>query len=426
MGLFKRAEEVKIESTIEQQETQEFEDTLLQATRSDHPVTKNEALNIPAFAACVNKIADTVASIPIKLFKYTDGKVEEQNDPRVRLLNSETGDTLDAFQLKRAMVVDMLLDKGGYAYINRENGEISSIHYVDATNVSFNSNYHPIYKDYKVLVQDMEFNPFQFIMLLRNTKNGYAGKSIVDENEKVLTMTYNAMKFENTLVSTGGNRKGFLLSPRKLSKEIMKQLKQSFRSLYSNNTENVIVLNEGIQFKESSNSCVEMQLSENKELNNNDICKLFNIPPTIINGGVVNEEDKKLFIDTILTVLTRFEAAINKSMLKEREKDQGNGSYYFFAFDTNEITKGDIEKRFRSYKLAVENGFMQVDEVRRKENLPELGLQFIKLGLQDVLFDPKTGNVYTPNTGQTGNINGANAPDNIEKIDNLGGDALES
>ena len=43
---------------------------------------------------------------------------------------------------------------------------------------------------------------------------------------------------------------------------------------------------------------------------------------------------------------------------------------------------------------------MQIDEIRYKENLPPLGVNFIKLGLQDVLYDPATGSVFTPNTGQ--------------------------
>lgn len=47
-------------------------------------------------------------------------------------------------------------------------------------------------------------------------------------------------------------------------------------------------------------------------------------------------------------------------------------------------------KRFQAYRLAVESNIMQIDEVRYREDLPKLGLDFIKLGLQDVLYDPKT------------------------------------
>lgn len=425
MGLFKRAEEIT--NTQVNNEIAEFEDTLLRSTRNDYPVNKAEALNIPAVAACVNKIADTIASIPIKFYKTNDGRVEEVDDYRVKLLNCDTGDTLDAYQFKRAMIVDMLLDKGGYAYINKSNGIIQSLHYVDATNVSFHSNTDPIHKDYKIIVHGQQYNSFDFVTLLRNSKNGYSGTGIVEENEKLLTLTYNTMKYENALVSTGGNRKGFLLSPRKLTRDAINQLRTSFRSLYSNNTENVIVLNDGISFKESSNSCVEMQLSENKSLNNNDCCKLFNIPPSIINGGVVNEEDKKLFVDTILTIVCRFEIALNRSLLKEYEKNQGYGEYYFFAFDTNELTKGDIEKRYKAYELASKNGFMQIDEIRSKENLPSLELPFIKLGLQDVLFNTSNGTIYTPNTNQVNNIDGISDTSNIiNKTKNNGGDDVEN
>ena len=53
--------------------------------------------------------------MPVKLYKIKDGKVEEQDrDERVKLLNGDTGDTLDAFQMKKAMVSDYLLGKGGY------------------------------------------------------------------------------------------------------------------------------------------------------------------------------------------------------------------------------------------------------------------------------------------------------------------------
>ena len=71
---------------------------------------------------------------------------------------------------------------------------------------------------------------------------------------------------------------------------------------------------------------------------------------------------------------------------------------------SKEIIKGDIKTRFEAYKTALESNLMQIDEVRYLENLEPLGLNFIKLGLQDVLFNPVTKEVYTPNTNQVTNI----------------------
>ena len=87
--------------------------------------------------------------------------------------------------------------------------------------------------------------------------------------------------------------------------------------------------------------------------------------------------------------------ALNKDLLLPSEKEK-----YFFAFDTTELTKGDIEKRYKAYELGIKNGVLQIDEARYKENLPPLGLKFFKLGLQDVLYFSDTEEIYTPNTNK--------------------------
>lgn len=45
------------------------DDLLLKSILSENTIGKAEALNIPAVARCVNLISDTVAMIPIKLYK---------------------------------------------------------------------------------------------------------------------------------------------------------------------------------------------------------------------------------------------------------------------------------------------------------------------------------------------------------------------
>ena len=93
--------------------------------------------------------------------------------------------------------------------------------------------------------------------------------------------------------------------------------------------------------------------------------------------------------------------------------------FFYFAFDTKEIIKGDIKTRFEAYKAALESNLMQIDEVRYLENLEPLGLNFIKLGLQDVLFNPVTKEVYTPNTNQITNIENENGGLKNEQLNSI-------
>ena len=375
----------------------EVDAAILRAWLSGESIGREGAMNIPSLAGCLNKIAGTMAAVPIKLYKREDDRITEvTDDRRTILLNSETGDTLDAYQMKRAVVLDYFLGRGGYIYIDKVRNEVRSLRYVAGKNISFNQNPDVIFKDYDILVQGNTYRPYQFVRLLRNTEDGAQGKSLIEENKQLLSVAYNSMKFEETLVATGGNKKGFIKSPRRLSQQAINSLKEAWRNLYSNNTESVVILNEGLDFQEASNTSVEMQLNENKKTNGDEICKVIGIPPSLLSGNA-GEQDEKNFIKYELSnLLAEFRTALNRAMLLESEKQM-----YFFDFDISELIKGDIDKRYNAYSVGIEKGFLQTYEVRKKENMPPLGMKFIKLGLQDGLYDPESNKVIVLNTSKT-------------------------
>ena len=374
-------------------------DVLLSAILSQDSISCEQALNIPAVARCVNLISETVSMIPIKLYRedITDGKRKtvEITDSRCDLLNEDTKDTLDGVQFKKALVRDYLLNGSAYAYINKQRNSVKSLHYVDSKNVTINQNFDPIFKDYNILVHGQTYKPFEFLKILRATKDGARGSGVLEENGELLKVAYTTLKFEQNLVSTGGNKKGFINAKNRLTKEAIDALKAAWYKFYSNNDENVIILNEGLTFQEASNTSVEMQLNESKKSMSDSILEIFGVP---------TDWSWETFIKTaIMPILATFECALNRDLLLEKEKKS-----FYFAFDTKEIIKGDIKTRFEAYKTALESNLMQIDEVRYLENLEPLGLNFIKLGLQDVLFNPVTKEVYTPNTNQITNIENKN------------------
>jgi HK97 family phage portal protein len=372
-----------------------LEEILLQSGALTGYISKDQALNIPAFTACIELISMTVASLPVKLYTATGETTETKEDQRVDLLNDDTGDTLDGFQFKKALVEDYLIHGGGYAFINRRLNKAQSLHYIDFPYIAINKNVDPIYKKADFMVNGESFADYQFIKLLRKTKDGVTGKGILKENNKMLSVAYNQMNYEEVLVKTGGNKKGFLKSQGRLSTEAMAELKAGWKDLYANSEENVLVLNNGLEFQEASQTSVELQLNEHKQSNSDEICKLLLVPPRILTGEADEEEYNNWIKICILPILVAFETALNKDFLLPSEKEN-----HYFAFDTTELTKGSIEERFSAYDIAIKGGFMQIDEVRYKENLAPLKLNWIKMGLQDVLYFPKSEEIYTPNTNK--------------------------
>ncbi len=399
MGWFSKKEQRAEETTTD---TTQVDDILLKALLGNSTITKAEALNIPSVKGCINFIADTVSMLPIKLYseeRKEDETNEIKDDIRVKLLNDDTGDTLDAVQFWRALITDYFLGKGGYAYINKRGNNFISLHYVNEESVSTNKNADPIFKNFDILVHGKPYMPYDFIKLLRNTKDGAQGVSIIEENNLMLSVAYNSLVYEETLVKKGGNKKGFLKSEKTLGEEAISALKQAWRNLYSNNSDNVVILNKGLDFQEASNTSVEMQLNENKKSNSGEICKIFNMAETIITGTASSKDYSNSFKTAVMPVLRVIECALNRDYLLEKEK----GSFYF-AFDTKEMLKGDTKERFEAYKTAIEANFMGIDEVRFIEDLPALGIEWIKLGLDSVLYNPKTKEIYTPNTDKSQNI----------------------
>ena len=159
------------------------------------------------------------------------------------------------------------------------------------------------------------------------------------------------------------------------------------------------MLNDGVDFEAISSTAAELQMNENKKTNSIEICKLFGFPHTVIDGGASDDDNKK-FISAVIALLNQIETELDNVLLLESEKEQG----YYWAFDTKELTRGSLLERMQAYEIAKRNNILQVDEIRREEDYEPLGFNYITLGLADVLLDPATMDVFTPNTGQTKNL----------------------
>ena len=387
--------------------TDNVNDVLLKAMLKGEKIDKEKALSLPAVSSAVDRICNTIAMIPIKLYReYTDEetgkkKVEEiKNDPRIKMLNVESGDTLDSFQMRKAWVQDYLLDKGGYLFIEKNKNKFKSLRYVDAESVTINTNFDPIFKDITYMVQGKTYETFNFLTILRSTKNGGSSRSVISEVSSAIENAYQTLLYELGLVKTGGAKKGFITSQRKLGEKEINLLKKAWANLYSNKSDNAIVLNEGMDFKEGSSTTVELQLNERKKTLQEEIDSIFHNKPNF-------DEFMK---EAIMPILSAIKTALNKDFLLEKEKES-----FYFEFDTREIMRGNIKERYEAYKVASETGWISKNEIRYLEDYDSIdGLDVITLNLANVVFDINTGKYYTPNTNALVDMDSKNGGDENE------------
>lgn len=365
------------------------DDVLLKALIGGEDIDREKALTIPAVSSAVGLICDSFAMIPFKLYKKTikdeRKQTKEIEDERVNIINNDTGDTLDGFQFKKAICEDYLLGKGGYAYINKKNNKFLGLNYVKDSKINIEKNTDSIFKNYTILVDGKSYRPFNFIKLLRNTKDGSVGTGYIDEINKSLQTAYKRILYELDLMNTNGNKKGFLKSKNKLDKEGMKALKEAWNNYYNGNS-SCVILNDGMEFQEASNTSVENQLNEKNKTFSDEVKEIFHI----------SKNNEEFIRNAVMPIAYAFCTALNRDFLLEKEKKS-----YYFAPDLTELSKCSIKERYEAYQIAISSGFKTRNEVRYLEGDDALeGLDMINLGLGDVLLDPKTNQIYTPNTNK--------------------------
>ena len=143
--IFKREEQSAGSTSNEttEQTTDTPQDLLLKSLLRGEKITRDKALSVPAVSSAVDRISNLIAMLPIRMYKYvTDDKgnrkIEEVlDDNRLYILNQDTGDLLDPFQLKKSIVNDYLTNKGAYVYIEKYRNEFKALKYVEQIMTQF-------------------------------------------------------------------------------------------------------------------------------------------------------------------------------------------------------------------------------------------------------------------------------------------------
>lgn len=379
--------------------------------KSGTTITRQQAMSIPVVTKSVAWIASAIAALPIKMYTKTDsGYQEVYDDYRLPLLNDYSGNGMIANDLKRQVLTDLLLDGNGYAYISKKGNKITKLSYIPTHRLTYTESVDTIDKIVNVWVDGKQVQDYNVFRLVNNSKNGISGIGFVSDCQDLLSTVLSSLQYENSSISSGV-RRGFLKSKSKLDSEKMNELRRAWKKLTTPNQSDVLVLNAGIEFEDASSTATESQLSQNKVINMHQILAYFGLPTNFFEG--VNSDAYLTAVRiAILPIVKQFTNALNNYMLLESEK-----SNLKFEIDTSDLLRINANERFAAYQTGLSSGILTIDEVRRMENLPALDMQYLKLGLGDVLYNITDGKIFVPNTGaivDPSNNNAATKDENTE------------
>ena len=355
------------------------------STTSGNTVTERSAMQISAVYACVRVLSETIASLPLHLYEYTDegSKVKAVKHPLYLILHDEPNPEMTSYIFRETMMTHLLLWGNCYAQIIRDgkNG-ILGLYPLLPENVEVDRDekgeIYYIYHAYTDEIpgennKDIYFRRDEIFHVPGLGFNGLVGFSPIAMMKNALGTTLAVEKYGSAFFKNGAQPSGVLEHPGVLKDPA--KIRENWSDVYggANNAHKVAVLEEGMQYKAISLPPEDSQFLSTRQFGVNEICRIFRVPPHMVQDlehatfSNIEHQSIDFVMHTLMPWLVRFEQAIIKDLLLPEEQEQ-----YFPKFNVDGLLRGDYQSRMQGYATGISNGFLSPNDCRMLENLDRI------------------------------------------------------
>ena len=349
---------------------------------SGERVDEKSAMQIATVYACVRLLAETVAGLPLHLYRAKDGgsaKERAMDHPLYKLLYRQPNPEMTSFSFREVMMTHLLLWGNCYAQIIRDgkNG-VLGLYPLLPENMEIDRDdkgqifyiYHA-YTDEKPGEnnKDIYFRRDEIFHVPGLGFNGLVGFSPIAMMKNALGTTLAVEKYGSSFFKNGAQPSGVLEHPGVLKDP--SKIRENWSAVYggANNAHKVAVLEEGMQYKAISLPPEDSQFLSTRQFGVNEICRIFRVPPHMVQDlehatfSNIEHQSINFVVHTLTPWLVRFEQAIVKDLLMEEEQDE-----YFPKFNVDGLLRGDYQSRMQGYATGISNGFLSPNDIHRLEN----------------------------------------------------------
>ena len=325
-----------------------------------------------AIYAAVTRIANTVASIPVHVYK---GRERQDTHPLEKLLNLSPNPSMSAYIFKQTMEAFRNTEGMAYAQIIRDGlGEITRLDVLDPTRVRplIERDSREIWYDITLEGKTYPIPGYMVLALKHMSANGISGIRPLDVLRG--SLDYDAEVKEISLNQLDGINHGVMLEvPGQALDETRKaQIVADFLDAYESSGQRVLVLEGGIKATTFNQSPVDAQLMDVERITRNRVATVYNLPPHMLGDysdtsfSTAEQQMQEFLQLTIIPIVQQWEDELNRKLLSDADYKVG----YRFRFDTDSLIRADMVAMANKYQMAIRGGWMRMNEVREREGLP--------------------------------------------------------
>lgn len=378
------------------------------AAPSPVEVNEDSAMQLSAVWACVRLLSETVASLPVNVYRKTATGRELAPDHWLAVLMARKPNRYQTkVEFFETLMLNLALHGNAYAKITKVGGKIRSLLPLMASQIETKlladgSVVHLYHADGNVDVLSSES-----VWHVKLYGNGIVGKSPLAFGRNMFGIAQAAEQSVGKIYANGGKPSGVLSFDRLLTPAQRASVRENFATLTTGTDDRLLVIEQGMKFDAVSMSPQDIELLASRKHQIDEIARWFGVPSILINqnegsttlGSSTAEIISGFYKLNLRPYLERIEASVKTWLFTPEEANQ-----YEFEFDFEGLLRSDLKSRLEGYRTAVAGTILTPNEVRRIEGWPRVEGGDVLLSQVNMTPIEKLGQV-----APGGNANGTQA-----------------
>lgn len=350
-----------------------------ETSQSGEEITPEISLTVPGVLAAFTILCEDISSLPLVLYERLPNEERERavNNPYYALLHDEPNPEMTSMLFRELMMGHLLAWGNFYAQIVLDQrGNVAELwplrpDRMTVLRVDGQKMYHYLASDgkpYTFLRDELLHIPaFGF--------DGLVGYSRIALARNSIGLAISAEKYGSKLFANDARPAMAVTHPGDMGEDGRSGFIESYNQTYkgADNAHKFILLEEGMDIKEIGFPPEDVQFVETQRWTVEQIARVFRVPPHMIGdvnrstswGTGIDSQEQGYVNHTLRPWTVRIEQSSAQQMMMREERRR---YYWEHLFDA--LVRGDLSVRYGTYVSAINNGIMNPNEVRKKENMP--------------------------------------------------------
>lgn len=345
-------------------------------------VSESSALKFSPVFAAVRKISETVASLPLHVYRETkQGKKKATDHYLYDILHLRPNSEQTRIQMWEALVAHLLLWGNCYVHIQLNlMGQVIALWPLDPSRMKVkrpDPNGLLVY-EYTMTAGAGEggyvvkFPPWEILHIAGLGFNGMMGYSVVSLAREGIACGLAYEEYSSRFFSNNATPSGFLEIPGIVNAEEKQKIRADWYGMYGGVSKSQLIgiIGQGMKFNPVSIQARDAQFLESRKFQVAEIARWFNIPPHMIfdlersTNNNIEQQSLEFVIYTLRPWLVRIEQAIKTKLIFEENITAEHR--------VEGLLRGDTATRTAYYTAGRQWGWLSVNDIRELENMEKV------------------------------------------------------